>query len=41
MMLRQQKYAPGEIDGRWSHQMIEEFNQWAAAKGSKQRMEEH
>ena len=41
MMLRQQKYTPGEIDRQWTHQMIEEFNQWAAAKGSKQRMEEH
>ena len=41
MMLRQQKYTPGEIDGQWTHQMIEEFNQWAASKGSKQRMKEH
>jgi regulator of RNase E activity RraA len=40
MMLRQQKYAPGEIDGHWTHQMIEEFNQFCAAKGSKQRMKE-
>jgi regulator of RNase E activity RraA len=40
-MLRQQKYTPGEIDGKWSHQMIEEFNQFAASKGSKQRMKEH
>jgi len=39
-MLRQQKYAPGEIDGRWTHQMIEEFNQFAASKGSKQRRKE-
>jgi len=40
-MLRQQKYTPGEIDGKWSHQMIEEFNQFCASKGSKQRMKEH
>jgi regulator of RNase E activity RraA len=40
MMLRQQKYAPGEIDGKWTHQMIEEFNQFAASKGSKQRRKE-
>jgi regulator of RNase E activity RraA len=40
MMLRQQKYAPGEIDGPWSHKMIEEFNQFAASKGSKQRRTE-
>jgi 4-hydroxy-4-methyl-2-oxoglutarate aldolase len=41
MMLRQQKYTPGQIDGRWTNQMIEEFNQWAAAKGSKQRLKKH
>jgi regulator of RNase E activity RraA len=39
-MLRQQKYTPGEIDGKWTHQMIEEFNQFCASKGSKQRMKE-
>jgi regulator of RNase E activity RraA len=39
-MLRQQKYSPGEIDGKWTHQMIEEFNQYCASKGSKQRMKE-
>lgn len=39
-MLRQQKYTPGEIDGKWSQQMIEEFNQFCASKGSKQRMKE-
>lgn len=41
MMLREQKYTPGEIDGRWTNQMIEEFNKWAASQGSKQRMKEH
>jgi len=39
-MLRQQKYTPGEIDGKWTHQMIEEFNQFCASKGSTQRMKE-
>lgn len=39
-MLREQKYTPGEIDGRWNNQMIEEFNKWAASKGSKQRLPE-
>ena len=39
-MLWQQKYTPGEIDGKWTHQMIEEFNQYCASKGSKQRMKE-
>ena len=40
-MLREQKYTPGEIDGRWTKQMIDEFNQWAASRGSKQRLSEH
>jgi regulator of RNase E activity RraA len=39
-MLRQQKYTPGEIDGKWTPGMIEEFNQYCASKGSKQRMKE-
>ena len=37
-MLREQKYNPGQIDAGWTPQMIEEFNKWAAAKGSKMRM---
>lgn len=41
MMLREQKYTPGEIDGRWTNPMIEEFNRWAASQGSKLRMKEH
>ncbi|MGH9395602.1 MAG: RraA family protein [Terriglobia bacterium] len=41
MMLREQKYTPGEIDGRWTNSMIEEFNRWAASQGSKQQMKEH
>ena len=37
LMLRQQKYTPGQIDGKWTHQMNEEFNQYCASKGSKVR----
>jgi 4-hydroxy-4-methyl-2-oxoglutarate aldolase len=37
-MLREQKYTPGQIDAQWSPQMIEEFNKWAASKGSQMRM---
>jgi regulator of RNase E activity RraA len=37
-MLREQKYTPGQIDTRWTPQMIEEFNKWAESKGSKVRM---
>lgn len=39
-MLREQKYAPGQIDAGWTPQMVDEFNKWAAAKGSKMRMEQ-
>ncbi len=41
MMLRENKYTPGQIDGRWTDQMIEEFNRWVASKGSKLRLPEH
>ena len=37
-MLREQKYTPGQVDAGWTPAMIEEFNAWAAAKGSKMRM---
>jgi 4-hydroxy-4-methyl-2-oxoglutarate aldolase len=37
-MLREQKYTPGQVDAQWTPQMIDEFNKWAAAKGSKMRM---
>lgn len=37
-MLREQKYAPGQIDSQWTPAMIVEFNQFAASKGSKLRM---
>ncbi len=40
-MLHQQKYTPGQIDGRWTNKMIEEFNQWAAYKGSKLQVNGH
>jgi 4-hydroxy-4-methyl-2-oxoglutarate aldolase len=41
MMLREQKYTPGQIDGRWTNEMIDEFNRWAASKGSKLRRKKH
>lgn len=28
-MLREGKYTPGQVDGRWTPQMREEFNKWA------------
>lgn len=37
-MLREQRYTPGQIDGRWTPEMIEEFNRYAAGKGSKVRI---
>jgi len=40
MMLRQGKYTPGEIDGKWTKPMIEEFNKFVEQKGSKLRMKE-
>ena len=40
MMLRQGKYTPGQIDSKWTKPMIQEFNAWAAQKGSKLRMPE-
>jgi 4-hydroxy-4-methyl-2-oxoglutarate aldolase len=36
--LRAGKYTPGQIDGRWTAPMIDDFNAWLAAKGSKLRM---
>ncbi len=38
LMLRQGKYTPGQIDGQWTPQMIDEFNRWAEARGSKLRL---
>ena len=40
MMLREGKYTPGQIDGKWTKQMIEQFNAWLEKKGSKLRMPE-
>ncbi len=40
MMLREGKYTPGQIDGKWTKPMIEEFNKWVEQKGSKLRMKE-
>ncbi len=37
-MLRLGKYTPGEIDSRWTREMIEEFNRWAEQRGAKVRM---
>ncbi len=39
-MLRSGKYTPGEIDGRWSKEMVAEFNRWAEQQGSKLRLRE-
>jgi 4-hydroxy-4-methyl-2-oxoglutarate aldolase len=39
-MLREGKYTPGQIDGKWTKEMIREFNAWAAQKGSNLRMPE-
>lgn len=37
-MLREQKYTPGQIDSNWTAEMIDEFNRYAASKGSKLQM---
>ncbi len=37
-MLREGKYTPGQIDGKWTPTMREEFNAWLEKKGSKLRM---
>jgi regulator of RNase E activity RraA len=37
-MLREGKYATGQIDNQWTKEMIEEFNRYAEQKGSKLRM---
>ncbi|MGA8500195.1 MAG: RraA family protein [Candidatus Sulfotelmatobacter sp.] len=38
MMLREGKYTPGQIDSKWTKEMIEQFNAWLEKKGSKLRM---
>lgn len=41
-MLREGKYTPGEIDGRWTPSMIEQFNKWVEeTQHSKLRMKTH
>ena len=37
-MLREGKYTPGQIDQKWSKDMIEEFNRYAEKQGAKVRM---
>ena len=37
-MLREGRYTPGQVDGQWTDEMIEEFNRWAEKKGYKVRM---
>ena len=36
-MLRTGKYTPGQVDSKWSKQMVEEFNRFAESRGSKVR----
>jgi regulator of RNase E activity RraA len=37
-ILREGKYTPGQIDAKWTKQMVGEFNAWLEKKGSKRRM---
>ena len=37
-MLREGKYTPGQIDAKWTKQMVDEFNAWLEKKGSRLRM---
>ena len=39
-MLREGKYTPGQIDSKWTPEMVQAFNQWTAQKGSKLRLPE-
>ncbi len=39
-MLREGKYTPGQVDGRWTKEMIEEFNRYAEQQGASVRMKE-
>lgn len=38
MMLREGKYTPGQIDAKWTPEMVEQFNAWLEKIGSKLRM---
>lgn len=40
MMLREGKYTPGQIDAKWTKEMIAQFNAWLEKKGSKLHMPE-
>jgi 4-hydroxy-4-methyl-2-oxoglutarate aldolase len=40
-MLREGKYTPGQIDNKWTPEMIRQFNAWLEQKGSKLRMPEN
>jgi 4-hydroxy-4-methyl-2-oxoglutarate aldolase len=40
-MLREGKYTPGQIDAKWTKEMIDQFNAWLEKKGSKLRMPAH
>ncbi len=37
-MLREGKYTPGQVDSRWTKEMIVEFNRWAEKQGAQVRM---
>jgi 4-hydroxy-4-methyl-2-oxoglutarate aldolase len=39
-MLREGKYTPGQIDAKWSKEMVQQFNAWLERTGSKRRMPE-
>lgn len=39
-MLREGKYTPGQIDAKWTKEMIRQFNAWLEQRGSKRRMPE-
>ncbi len=41
LMLSEGRYSPGQIDGSWTPQMIQEFNKWAGQKGLKLRLPEN
>ena len=34
MMLREGKFTPGEIDGKWPDSLVNEFNKWLESKGT-------
>ena len=40
MMLREGKYTPGQIDSKWTREMVESFNRWAEERGSHVRLPE-